>query len=200
MPLDNETGLPIQRVWFINKQDDQLIQFQFDRFYFNWRRRQDDYPRYPYVIKKFENILNNAIIFFKEFDLGELEPIECELCYINHIPKGQGWNEISDLSKIFSDFNWDPKSNRFLANPESISWHSAFKLPGKYGSLAVNLKQALRTEDKIPLFVLELTARGIGESKRKDDILKWFDLAHEWIVKGFTDLTTPQIQRFWEHE
>lgn len=77
--VDMVTGMPLPRVWFINKSDDQLVQFQFDRFYFNWRRRQSDYPRYDHVIKNFESVLNNIAIFFNEFEFGELRPIEYEL-------------------------------------------------------------------------------------------------------------------------
>ena len=73
--IDKAIGMPLPRVWFINKSDDQLIQFQFDRFYFNWRRKEEDYPRYPHVIKSFEKLVDIIVNFFKEFDLGELKPI-----------------------------------------------------------------------------------------------------------------------------
>lgn len=200
IPIDNATGLPLQRVWFINDSDDQLIQFQFDRFYFNWRRRKDVYPRYPYVIKNFEGVLDTIVNFFIEFDLGEIKPIEYELSYINHIQKGQEWNTVDDLPRIFSDFVWKQTMGRFLPSPENIAWQTSFPLPEEKGHLIVNLKHAIRSEDKVPLFVLELTARGLGKSRIKDAIHEWFDVVHEWIVRGFTDLTTAEIQRFWERE
>jgi uncharacterized protein (TIGR04255 family) len=198
--IDSETGLPLQRVWFINGLDDQLIQFQFDRFYFNWRRRKDVYPRYPHVIKNFENVLNTIVNFFIEFEFGEIKPIEYELTYINHIQKGQEWNTADDLPRIFSDFAWRQTTGRFLPSPENVTWQANFTLPEKKGNLVVNLKQAIRTEDKVPLLVLELTARGLGESTSKIAVREWFDLAHEWIIRGFTDLTTSEIHRFWERE
>jgi len=201
IPIDKATGLPLQRVWFINKSDNQLIQFQFDRFYFNWRRRQDVYPRYPHVIKNFEIVLNTIVNFFNEFELGEFKPIECELSYINHIPKGQEWNLVDDLPRIFSDFVWRQTRGRFLPSPENVAWQTNFPLPEKRGHLTVNLTQSIRMEDKVPLFVLELTARGLGESTNKNTIREWFDVAHEWIVRGFTDLTTHEVQMgFWERE
>jgi uncharacterized protein (TIGR04255 family) len=198
--VDYVIGLPLPRVWFINKSDDQLIQFQLDRFYFNWRRRQEVYPRYPYVIKNFESVLDTIESFFNEFELGKLKPIEYELSYINHIQKGQEWNTIDDLQRIFSDFVWSQTPERFLPSPENIAWQTNFPLPDKKGILIVNLKQAIRTEDKVPLFVFELTARGSDEPTDKEAFREWFDVGHEWIVRGFTDLTTPEIQRFWERE
>jgi uncharacterized protein (TIGR04255 family) len=198
--VDSTILSPLPRLWFINKSDDQLVQFQVDRFYFNWRRRQSDYPRYDRVIKNFESVLNTIVNFFSEFELGELKPIEYELSYINHIPNGQGWNTIDDLPRIFSDFVWKQTKERFLPNPEKIAWQTEFPLPEKKGHLIVNLKQATRTEDKVALLVLELKARGIGESANKEAIREWFDLSREWIVRGFTDLTTPEIQKIWERE
>jgi uncharacterized protein (TIGR04255 family) len=201
IPLDHVTGLPLPRVWFINKSDDQLIQFQSDRFYFNWRRRQDVYPRYPYVISHFENLMDAVADVFGELGLGNLRPTEYELSYINHIPKGREWNTIDDLSKIFSDFIWGFRRDRFLPSPENVAWQASFPLPEKKGVLAVNLKQAVRFEDKMPLFVFELTARGPSDSPDKNGIRRWFDLAHEWIVKGFTDLTSLVAQReYWKRE
>jgi len=93
--------MPLPRVWFINKSDDQLVQFQVNRFYFNWRRRQSKYPRYDHVIKNFESVLTTIVNFFSEFELGELNPIEYEFSYINHILNGQGWDTIDDLPRIF---------------------------------------------------------------------------------------------------
>ncbi|MBN1931045.1 MAG: TIGR04255 family protein [Desulfobacterales bacterium] len=198
--VDQAIGMPLPRVWFINKSDDQLVQFQVDRFYFNWRRRKNDYPRYNHVIKNFESVLDTIIEFFNEFDLGELKTIEYELSYINHIPKGQGWDTPDDLPKIFSDFVWTQKRTRFLSNPEKIAWQAEFSLPEKKGHLIIDLKQATRTEDKVPLLVLKLKTIGIGESANKEAVRKWFDLAREWIVRGFTDLTTPEIHKIWERE
>lgn len=194
IPVDNTTGLPLPRVWFINKRDDQLIQFQFDRFYFNWRRRQNHYPRYSHVIKNFENVLNTVVGFFNEFELGELKPIECELSYVNHIPKDQ------DLSKIFLDFIWRQITGRFLPNPVNIAWQTSFLLPENKGRLNVSLIEAIRTDDKTPIFLLELRTRGLSESTSEKAIREWFDVAHEWIVRGFTDLTTPEAHRLWERE
>ena len=199
IPVDNATGLPLPRIWFINKSDDQLIQFQLDQFYFNWRRRENEYPRYPHVIENFENLWATILDFFNEFDLGELKPIEYQLSYINHIPRGQGWNTIDDLSTIFSDFVWRPKKGRFLPNPENVSWHTKFKLPEEKGFLNINLKQAIRFQDRVPLLVLTLTARGLSESTNKNSIREWFDVAHEWIVRGFADLIRLEVQReYWE--
>ena len=62
------------------------------------------------------------------------------------------------------------------------------------------LKQGVKIDDKIPLLILELRTRGLCESMQQEGFREWFDLAREWIVRGFTDLTTPEIQELWERE
>lgn len=191
--VDTVTGAPLPRVWFINSQDDQLIQFQLDHIYFNWRQRQDVYPRYRHVIHNFEEVFDTIKVFFEESTLGNFTPIECELTYLNHIIKRQDKETADELKRIFKDFSWD-KSPRFLSNPINVSWNLSFLLPGKKGNLMVSLHEGVRKEDNSPLFVLQLTAKGIGHSKDKQGIREWFDTAHEWIVRGFADLTTESIQ------
>lgn len=201
IPIDQATGFPLPRVWFINEQDNQLVQFQFDRFYYNWRSRNDVYPRYSNVIKNFENVRNTVESFFHEVKMGELVPIECELTYINHIPKGQGWETINDLSGVFRYFTWTQKEDCFLPNPAGLTWQAMFNLPEKKGQLTASLSHATRKEDNLQTLVFELKARGIDETNDRDTVRQWFDLAHEWIVRGFADITTPEIQnRVWERE
>jgi uncharacterized protein (TIGR04255 family) len=193
---DGATGLPLPRVWFINESEDQLVQFQFDRFYFNWRRRQAEYPRYSHVIRNFESVYDAVVALFHESQLGELKPLDCELSYINHVVQGRDWNTIDDLEGIFSDLVWH-KRTRFLPTPDNLSWLAEFPLE-EMGTVRISLKHATRIPENVRLFVLELTARGIGPSTSKADIRKWFDVAHQWLLKGFTDLITPEIQRQWE--
>jgi uncharacterized protein (TIGR04255 family) len=198
--LDKVTGAPLPRVWFINQPGNQLVQFQPDRIYFNWRQRNDIYPRYEYVILRFEEVLGTLQAFFEEFQLGEFTPIECELTYINHIPKKAEHETVEELQRIFRDFFWN-QPPRFLSNPVDISLNLKFALPEKNGELIATIKQAKLIEGNVPIFVLDFTARGIGTSKDRTGIRDWFDTAHKWIVCGFADITTDTIQQdVWERE
>jgi hypothetical protein len=57
------------------------------------------------------------------------------------------------------------------------------------GRLHVSLKMATTKEAKKAM-IFELTARGFSIGVMDE----WFAVAHEWIVKGFDDLTTTTIQ------
>jgi uncharacterized protein (TIGR04255 family) len=201
LSVDEATGIPLPRVWFVSKADNELVQFQSDRLYYNWRHRGDDYPRYTSIIKKFENSKRHLDAFAKELELGTIKPMECELTYINHIPKGHGWERIDDLPKVIGDFSWRKEKHRFLPDPTNIAWQVRFELPKSKGWLNVKLNQATRKVDGIPSLILELTARGLGEEKTEKGMHDWFDLAHDWIVRGFTDLTEKEIQEnIWKRE
>ncbi len=199
--VDEATGIPLPRVWFISNADNELIQLQSDRFYYNWRHRGDDYPRYPSIIKKFEEAKSHLEVFTSELLLGTIKPLECELTYINHIPKGQGWESIDDLPKVIRDFIWQKEKHHFLPNPANVAWQVRFELPKGKGWLNVKLNQATRKVDGVPRLILELTAKGLGQDKTAKAMRNWFDLAHEWIVRGFTDLTEKEIQEtIWKRE
>ena len=45
------------------------------------------------------------------------------------------------------------------------------------------------------MLLFELTVRGIGNYTTLDEMWNWFALAHEWVVRGFTDLIDPQMQK-----
>ncbi len=195
--IDPATGAPLPRIWFINKTDDELLQFQSNGFYSNWRRRDHAYPRYEHIIARFLYFYTVINDFYKEYQLGKIEPIEYELTYINHIPMGFGWDSIEDLPKVFSKLNWSQSGDQFLPYPSGIAWQAAFLLPEDKGRLTVNLKRGSLAEGKQPVLLFELKVIGFD---KPENLRRWFDLSREWIVRGFTELTTPEMHALWERE
>jgi len=183
---------PLPRIWYVHKSENGIIQVQKDRFLHNWRKvhPNDEYPRYPKVIKLFKNKLSHFQDFLIENDFGEIEPLQYEMTYVNHICEGEGWNDLSDIGNILKDFVFLKNHNRFLPEPEKIHWRTSFLMPDRSGRMHVTVRNALRKDDGKPVVLLDLTVRGIG-GKGMD---AWFDLAREWIVCGFTDLTSNDIQ------
>ncbi len=195
--FETATGLPLPRIWFITKGGSNLIQVQNDRFHFNWRKRSqgEAYPRFDTVLHSFKKNFGIFAELIKESGLGPINPIECELLYINHIPKEDGWESAADTQNILPDLAWRSIKKRFLKEPLSIGWQTSFALPEDCGRLNVSLQQGERQSDKLPILRLEFVARGLGEDKSPDALWEWFELAHKWIVFGFADLTNPKIQK-----
>ena len=186
----------IPRIWYITEKGDELIQLQKDRLLFNWRRRSDDdvYPRYRTIISSFTRIVDVFLNFTQTYDPGNIRLKECELTYFNHIYESEGWHNVSDIRQVLPDISWRSQK-RFLPNPTTLNWGASFDLPKGMGLLQVNVRHGKRRSDQKPVFSLELSAKGLGRRKDLEAAWEWFELAHEWIVCGFADLSSTEIQQ-----
>lgn len=182
---------PTPRVWFSHKNGAELVQLQRDRFVCNWRKADDDteYPRFDAVSGTFYERLASFQKFMRGVSDAPLEFVQFELTYVNHIHPDTHWKEFADIGEVFPDLKWR-REPRFLPSPETIDSNAAFRLPDETGRLHVRIRTAARRNDQQPLFVLESMARGVS-----DDIEHWFSVAHEWIVRGFADLTSEAVQK-----
>jgi uncharacterized protein (TIGR04255 family) len=193
--IDASSGLPLPRQWFISKDKQGLIQLQGDCLFYNWRRIEENsaYPSYKSVVASYKKY--SAV--FRDFlrDLNFPTPVVtgCELTYVNHIPQEHGWESIDDLSNVFRDLTWRKDSGRFLPTPRDLSWGMHFSLPTA-GTLRVSLSPGTRVRDQMPTLKFELSAKVALQAKSFDDIWEWLDLAHQWIIRGFVDLTQEEIQ------
>lgn len=192
---------PLSRVWFFSEREDKLIQIQRDRFLFNWRRlnADDEYPRFESVYGDFVKYLGKFRDFVQGIDGGVLAPLQYELTYVNRVDGSLIDNEASKLGRVFRDCAWSPDSNRWLPLPCDSTWRASFELPDQSGRLhtVVRLLAEEKTQPRSIRF--ELTARGIGTDRTLEGMKRWFKTAHEWVVRGFADLTNSDIQHeVWE--
>ena len=187
----------LPRTWFVHSNENEIIQVQRDRFLHNWRevRPEDVYPRYRKIFETFREQLLKFTDFLKEYDLGVVKPLQYEMTYVNLIIQGEGWESYSDIGQVFTNFILPAAENGFLPLPDNINWQTSFALPNRVGRLHAKIQSGERRSDKRPLFRFELTARGLGEYTALGTMNDWFDMAHEWIVRGFAELTTLQIQK-----
>lgn len=188
---------PLPRTWFEHKNKTGIIQLQRDRFHHNWRKvgSENEYPRYEEVIQQFKRSLESFEVFLHDNELGELKPTQYELTYVNHIPSGRGWESFADLSQLFPDFSWRLGEERFLPNPEAVNWKTAFRLPDNTGRLHVTMRLSPAPPSADEIFFLEITARGFKPGNGHEEMWKWFDNAHSWIVRGFEDLTGVDVRK-----
>jgi uncharacterized protein (TIGR04255 family) len=192
---------PMPRVWFVSADETGVIQVQHSYFLANWRKAKptDAYPRYHKVMEQYRDRLQRFTDFLKTHELPEIEPVHYEMTYVNHILQGQGWNDISDIGRVFPDLSWRNETDRFLGGYETLSCVSAFSLPNRMGRLRASIRTARRREDDHPVLILELTAKGRPEPGDEADVWDWYAVAREWIVRGFADLTSKEMQETtWE--
>lgn len=92
------------RTWLISRDDVFIIQVQHDRFYLNWRVRQDAYPRFndwdanKGLLSRFLRE-HEAFERFCSEELGaKLELQGIELAKIDHLERGRHWKDSRDLA------------------------------------------------------------------------------------------------------
>ena len=194
---------PLRRVWFLNQSKTELIQVQADRFIHNWRQGEgrEAYPRYESVRDHFRKEAGILEQFLRDESLGELQLSQCEVTYLNHIDPSGVWQRQGQLEAVMR--NWTrPSQSMFLGEPEDVGVHLRFIIPDNQGKaigrLHATIQPAWRRTDNRPILALNLTARGKPLHEGIEGAFAFFDLGREWIVKGFRDLTTPEMHRVWE--
>lgn len=189
---------PEVRCWFLNEAETGLIQLQTDRFINNWKKvsGKEVYPRYPSIRQTLSNEWTGFCRFLDQNGIDSPQVNQCEVTYVNHIEYKKGWQDYGELNKVL-EF-WSGKtSDGFLPSPERSSMNVHYCLPGNAGRLHVSIDPVIRTRDGNEVLQINLTARGAPSDSTAEQVLKWMDLGREWVVKGFTDLTSKHMHRIW---
>jgi uncharacterized protein (TIGR04255 family) len=186
------------RAWFLDKQGNQIIQVQKDRFIHNWQKISgtEVYPRYENVSGKFQVEWERFNAFLAKEGLARPEINQCEVTYVNHIEYEKGWKGYGELSKVISLWSGKP-SGDFLRSPENINLNVTYRIPDNLGRLHVGMQPVLRARDAKEILQLNLTARVVPTTTSPDEVHKWLDLGRVWVVEGFNDITTPEIRKAW---
>ena len=192
--LNNRGAFPLPRVLFVNRDVNEVIQAQRNRFFHNWRRRQydDEYPGYEKVIENFERYLSLFREFLAEENLGDIVPDRYELTYINLILENAGWETLNNLGHIFPSFVSLKDRHRLLADIRDINWHMAIGLPNDSGQLHLSIRNVRRVDDR-HLLRIEFTA---FSDQRHEPVRDWFDNAHEIILELFSNLISDETQEY----
>ncbi len=187
---------PLPRVWFIHRSQNELLQVQTDRFIRNWRKTSggDAYPHYETVKQWFDQDFLEFQDFASREKLGAIEVNQCEVTYVNHIVAGDGWTAHEDLDKVLT--LWQQPRTPLPGKAEDATFHARFPIKTTdghpVGRLHLDVQSAIRNADGKPMFVLNLTARGmLGKST------EFLDLGREWIVRSFAEITTAEMHHLW---
>jgi uncharacterized protein (TIGR04255 family) len=188
--------IPLPRIWFLDAAGTGLLQLQRDRLLYNWKKNKpaDAYPRYHVVIEKFKRQIATFEDFLKEHQLDTIEPLQYEMTYVNQIPQGEGWTNLSELGSVFRGHQWQAREGDFLPPIEHATYKSSFLLPENKGRLHVSIRDGKRVGDNQPVLLFELTTRGFPGDASPNAMWPWFDNAREWIVRAFAELTASEIQ------
>ena len=185
---------------FMFSADNHLVQIQSDWFAYNWRKTsaRPDYDRYEAGRERFRAYLEQFSAFL-EADLGAgLQPVQCEITYVNHIILPGPAAGAGPLGAVLSDVQ--PNAGTYLPEPHHAEFSSRYDMRAEdvVGRLHVSARTAAVDRDSDALrVVLTLTARGAPASGDLSGVLRFLDSGREWIVRGFEDLTTSKMQDRW---
>jgi hypothetical protein len=172
-----------------------MIQVQATRFHYNWQKRGQAYPSYHEVRKDFDSCFEKFRRFVTEAkDLGELQPNQWEITYVNHIPKGELWSEPRDWPRVLPGLLGASRDMKDVAL-ESVGgeWH--FELQPRKGRLHFAVQYGRVGEKAEPTLILNATARGAIEEGT--DLGAGLTLGHDGIIHAFLHVTSPEAQKVW---
>jgi uncharacterized protein (TIGR04255 family) len=193
----NLGGANHDRFWFISENGNELIQFQNDKLFHNWRKLEDEaslYPRYDAIIKKFSSELDILLNYFKKFDQRDTIINQCEISYISHIKFDITDQDI--MHSFFNCFNFKEQD----ASDFAVTFRRSIKRDNNpVGRLICDIKVA-NDQKGNPMILVNLTVRGAPASGRREDAIKFINEGHNSIIETFENITTKEAHRIWGKE
>lgn len=193
---------PTPRIFMVDQAESGLIQVQQDRFGYSWRKLKPEhpYPHYTSIRTKFLDELVEFEAFLDEEHLGRMVPTQCEVTYVNNILREGVWEQHGEMYKVIPSAT--PRlTENFLPMPEDVQMVSRYVIADSEGKplarLYVHLEPRYLISGMEPVFLMRLTARGAPHGPGVEGLLKMMDLGHEWIVSGFTTLTSQEMHKAW---
>lgn len=188
------------RYWFSSSDNENLVQLQSDWIAFNWRKQANsDYRRYEHGIAQFNRVWTDLSDFCATRGIGKINPIQCEVTYINHIrPIESVWTTHQDSADVLTLLQ---NSRGHLPPQDGVGLTCQYVATDSdnqpFARLHVQFNSAFLVDDKEPIFAMTLTFRGRPPSNDIDGVRAFFDSGHNWIVGSFDELTTDAVHRAW---
>ena len=196
---DELSSMP--RYWFIADNHINLIQIQRNAFMFNWRRRDEDYPRFDdYIKPTFDKYYGLFSEFIRsEINTGkELAVDLCELTYINALEPCEFWRGPQDTKNVIPSFSIvRPGIN--VSHSPGFNCNYAYEIAADL-QLNIGIRAGAKSEQpEVPVLIFEIKASGRLGRTSKSETDKWLERAHEAIIRCFAGMTSCNIQAgYWK--
>jgi uncharacterized protein (TIGR04255 family) len=189
------------RVLFVSEDDSRLVQLQNDRLVFNWRRRQDKpYVHYEVVREGFSEAFRAFDEFASREGLGPVVPIQCEIIYVNPLPRDATGVGPSSPEQVFRVWT-SSVGEEWTKSLEDLSFNARYPLldssGNQFGRLIATMSTIVRPGSEKQMR-LEMAARGRPSSQDLAGVLAFHDIGHDAIVRCFAAITTQAMHDRWE--
>jgi uncharacterized protein (TIGR04255 family) len=191
---------PLRRVLLITENNNFVIQLQADFFAHNWRkmRPDDQYPSFEEIRRHFLTKWDLFREFAERERLGPIAVLSYDVVYINHLFDDTIEPFAVGLGKYLSQIGVQNRgSGRFLPMPTAIQSELTYPILNERGTLRLSLRHGPRTSDGKNVMQMDVAAR-VKAQEDGTDMIEALEIAHLWIVNGFTDATTEIAHSIWE--
>jgi uncharacterized protein (TIGR04255 family) len=188
---------PPDRLQIINENDDRVVQVQNNRFLYNWRKRNQVYPRHRQARAEFSRYYGLFQDFAARKGLGILAPNQWELIYVNHIPRGELWQSPGEWNRVLPGLLRAPAASPGVRlETSSGEWH--YEIQPARGRVHLSV-QHVKTEGGAGAEVLafQLLARGKVSEEPGWSLDEGLGRGHDEISRLFIELTSPEAQQAW---
>ena len=187
----------LPRVWFVASDSTRLLQLQQNRFHYNWRQTPAlrHYIRFPAIQEVAVRLWAEFSTFIEQQTGQPLVPLVNELTYTNLIVGEESESAFDIADRSLRDSVWS-SHERFLPQPSQLTHSYGFPIPGSIGEgeLAVAVATGRRPDGR---YVLKLDLAVRGKALKGIELGEWSQAAHDFLVAGFKDLTTPAMHVNW---
>jgi uncharacterized protein (TIGR04255 family) len=169
-----------------------LLQLQPDRFHYNWRRLEpsDLYPRFEALAPEFFRWYGLWTAFIDQAGLGELHVQSAELTYVNQIPAGDGWRDLSEIGAIVPAFK---ELLKMRPRPTAGGVQAISDAPDCRVQIDARTAKTV-TEPVRDLLQIDITAHSKQSVTTSAQLPDWFARANSQIVDSFLSATATKAQ------
>jgi uncharacterized protein (TIGR04255 family) len=189
---------PLRRVFLQHADGTYLVQLQPDLFVFNWRKIPPTvvYPRFVEITKRFRDAWGSFRTYVEDNNLGPFEFTRYDVTYVNQIVESAGafplaLEQYSPLIRVRTQ-----SEEHFLPDPIGLVADVQFKIPEEKGILRVSFSHGTNPGSKEDVMQMQVIAQSNAKPDGSD-LNEWLEVAHTWIVRGFTDLTSKEAHEQW---
>lgn len=189
-----QVGAPIgSRLLFISMEENQLLQFQSDRFLMNWRKNPNHqpYPRFEGIVEAFKTHLTSLAKHLESELIHTISINQVEVSYINIIPV----NNFADAKNWFNVWNIE------VSNIDNLNMGFQEIIKDDTGQPYARLFHAIQpayTIEGNKVFNLSLTFRGKPRGNDVASAINFLRIGREAIVFRFKQMTTDSAHANWE--
>lgn len=181
------------RLWFVSKDKQKLLQFQSDKFLFNWRRLKKDsqsYPRFSTIFDEFKRCWGILETFSQGHLQSDLLINQAEVSYINVFTAESVSTAVSYIKNLTVEGDPPDAFNVQLTNIVTENNRPKARFSRQFAS-----GRAPTAHGNI--FKLEFTYRGNPKGTKFEDAERLIRDGHDRIVNSFDQSLTSDGKNKW---